>query len=272
MATSQSNGIERTAINPYTGRVAEMKPTPRNPRLGIFADAMMAVRDFVNRAQIPQNIPLIGGEGLGSLVLGRAPEELVEMSYGNMPVRVNPYAGTTASFVPEIKPGRQVQVADLLSLAGVPGGGRTAAATMMGAMPDAGAVERAVFASLNPQSTQMSLGAQISDELSKKYPGIKLDVSGNNDLTISRIIVPKEQRGSGIGTQVMEDILRIADETGKRISLSPSTDFGASSKSRLTDFYKRFGFVENKGKNKDFSISESMYRMPQNQMTQTVAY
>lgn len=123
--------LAQTAANPAISlRQVEMRPTPRSPRMGMFADAMMAVRDFANRLQIPQGVPLIGGEGVGSLLMGRAPEELVEMSYGNMPVRVNPYAGRTAGFMPEMKPGRGVQVADLLSLAGVPGGGRTAAAAM----------------------------------------------------------------------------------------------------------------------------------------------
>ena len=32
---------------------------------------------------------------------------------------------------------------------------------------------------------------------------------------------------------------------------------------RLKTFYKRFGFVENKGRNKDFSYRDSMYRLPQ---------
>ncbi|MFZ9372375.1 MAG: LPD23 domain-containing protein, partial [Limnohabitans sp.] len=46
---------------------------------------------------------------------------------GNMPLRVNPLAGRTASFVPEIKPGRKQQVADLaLVLQGLPGGNRAA--------------------------------------------------------------------------------------------------------------------------------------------------
>lgn len=137
--------LAQTAANPATSlRQVEMKPTPRSPRMGIFADAMMAVRDFANRLQIPQGVPLIGGEGVGSLLMGRAPEELVEMSYGNMPVRVNPYAGRTAGFMPEMKPGRGAQVADLLSLAGVPGGGRTAVAAMGAADLGSGA-ERALI-------------------------------------------------------------------------------------------------------------------------------
>lgn len=142
--------LRTTAINPNApirrDQLPQMTATPRSPRLGMLADALMAARNFANRVQVPQAVPLIGGEGLGSLVLGRAPEELVEMSYGNMPMRVNPYAGRTASFVPEMKPNRGAQVADLLSLAGVPGGGRTAAAMVGGGMADFGAgAERALI-------------------------------------------------------------------------------------------------------------------------------
>ena len=70
----------------------------------------------------------------------------------------------------------------------------------------------------------------------------------------------QEQRGQGVGTQAMQDLIGYADEQGKTIALSPSADFGASSVDRLKDFYKRFGFVDNKGKGRDFEISESMYR------------
>jgi predicted GNAT family N-acyltransferase len=69
-------------------------------------------------------------------------------------------------------------------------------------------------------------------------------------------------RKQGVGSEVMQQLSEFADQQGKTIALSPSTDFGASSVSRLKDFYKRFGFIENKGRNKDFSISESMYRLP----------
>jgi hypothetical protein len=99
---------------------AEMKPTPRSARMGAIADALMAARDWADKAQVPEVVPLLGGQGLGSLMLGKAPEELNEMSYGNMPLRINPYAGQTASFVPEMKAGRKEQVADLATLVSVP--------------------------------------------------------------------------------------------------------------------------------------------------------
>ena len=55
----------------------------------------------------------------------------------------------------------------------------------------------------------------------------------------------------------MSDLIAYADANGSKISLTLTTEFGASSVSRLRSFYKRFGFIENKGKNKDFEISEA---------------
>lgn len=96
--------------------------------------------------------------------------------------------------------------------------------------------------------------------------GIVLDIyesTKNPDkISLSKIEVPKQMRQKGVGTEAMQDLTQYADEQGKTMALSPSTDFGATSVARLKDFYKRFGFVENKGRNKDFSISESMYRLP----------
>jgi predicted GNAT family acetyltransferase len=101
--------------------------------------------------------------------------------------------------------------------------------------------------------------------LKNQIDGLELDLSDSskgNVLTLSRIEIPKAMRKSGVGSQVMTEVTKFADENGKTIALSPSTDFGATSTGRLKDFYKQFGFVENKGRNKDFSISESMYRKP----------
>jgi hypothetical protein len=108
-------------------------------------------------------------------------------------------------------------------------------------------------------------GAQaIDDMLSAKYPDAKISVSGDpsRGYTLNRIEVPKSQRSSGTGTAIMQDFVAAADAQGAVAKLSPSGDFGGSVP-RLKDFYKRFGFVENKGKNADYGISESMYRLPQ---------
>lgn len=78
-------------------------------------------------------------------------------------------------------------------------------------------------------------------------------------ITLSKIVVPETDRATGKGTAAMQALIDYADRTGQHVVLSPSTDFGGNKK-RLTAFYKRFGFVENKGKNRAFSTSESMYR------------
>ncbi len=83
-------------------------------------------------------------------------------------------------------------------------------------------------------------------------------------ITLSKIVIPKERRNEGAGSAFMQDLIQYADKTGKTIKLTPSADFGGSV-SRLKEFYKRFGFIENKGHNKDYAISELFYREPQNE-------
>lgn len=109
------------------------------------------------------------------------------------------------------------------------------------------------------QQTAREFAASLRDE----FPGLKIDLMGSGKVvTLSRIIVPNDSRNSGTGTAVMQRLTRWADQNGKTLALSPSGDFGGN-KARLGDFYKRFGFVENKGRAKDYEISETMYREPQ---------
>ena len=61
----------------------------------------------------------------------------------------------------------------------------------------------------------------------------------------------------------MTEIVRFADKYNKTVILTASTMFGASSKNRLEKFYLKFGFIRNRGKNKDYSLPWcGMYRMP----------
>ena len=80
---------------------------------------------------------------------------------------------------------------------------------------------------------------------------------------ISIDLIIATEKNTGVGTKLMQDICDYADKQKKTIILSPSDEFGGNKK-RLIEFYKRFDFVENKGKNKEFSIFESMYRLPEN--------
>ena len=103
---------------------------------------------------------------------------------------------------------------------------------------------------------------KFSDKWKQSGVRVSPTISSNGNIRPNVIVVPKQSRKQGIGTSVMEELVEIADKQGRRISISPSTDFGGSSVNRLKDFYSRFGFIENKGKNKDFTIRETMYREP----------
>jgi predicted GNAT family acetyltransferase len=103
---------------------------------------------------------------------------------------------------------------------------------------------------------------KASDSLKFKFPDFKIGISENADnIILDKIVIPESQRGTGQGTEFMAELLADADSKGKAVGLTPSSDFGGNKK-RLTEFYKRFGFIDNKGKNKDFAISESMIRAP----------
>lgn len=104
----------------------------------------------------------------------------------------------------------------------------------------------------------------IQDILRNKYwDKLKaLDIYENNtSLKLTRIIVKPELRNSGVGTNVLKDLIKYADNTSKIITLTPSNDFGGNV-NRLIQFYKIFGFKMNKGHNKNFEYMDSMIRYP----------
>lgn len=105
-----------------------------------------------------------------------------------------------------------------------------------------------------------------SNQIESKYnlKSLFLDEYGDK-IKLTSIIVNKEDRGNGTGTKVMEELCDYADRNQKTIILTPAVKDeyqGTTSQSRLIDFYKKFDFVLNKGRNKDFTISELMYRLP----------
>lgn len=115
------------------------------------------------------------------------------------------------------------------------------------------------------ESGNSDSGANVSDIESKwAERGVKSSLSESADtITLSKVIVPEAERGKGVGTEFMTDLTQHADGAGKKIATTPSTDFGGTSVPRLVRFYRRFGFVPNKGPSRDFSTKETMVREPQ---------
>jgi predicted GNAT family acetyltransferase len=103
------------------------------------------------------------------------------------------------------------------------------------------------------------------DVLDQKYPDIRFELYPNDKakrVYLTGFIVPYTMRGQGVGSSFMEDLIKIADDNGWTITLTPSSSYGGNV-TRLKSFYKGFGFIENKGQNRDFSHREDMYRSPQ---------
>lgn len=108
---------------------------------------------------------------------------------------------------------------------------------------------------------QSAIGTLDDVKAAWEEAGIDFALHEKGDIiTVSKIIIPEDGRGKGTGTTAMQKLLDYADAAGKHVALTPSSDFGGNKK-RLAQFYKRFGFVENKGRNRAFTTSESMYRL-----------
>lgn len=103
----------------------------------------------------------------------------------------------------------------------------------------------------------------LNTHFTKKYPQIDfIWISGNSGkIFISQINIKKEFRNMGFGSKIMKELIQYADKTKSSLYLTPDDSFG-SSYSRLVKFYKSFGFVMNKGKQKDWTTIESMIRIP----------
>lgn len=110
------------------------------------------------------------------------------------------------------------------------------------------------------------------DVLDQKYPDIRFELYPTEKakrVYLTGFIVPYTMRGQGVGSSFMNDLTKIADDNGWKITLTPSDSYGGNV-SRLKKFYKEFGFIENKGQDRDFSHREDMYRDPQGSLNEEV--
>ena len=102
---------------------------------------------------------------------------------------------------------------------------------------------------------------QIKNEYNIKELSISKTINDNDSyITLDKIIM--NSKGNGLGSRFMRDLCSWADDHNIIICLTPSDTFGASSINRLKKFYKKFGFIDNKGRYSDFNHKESMHRKP----------
>lgn len=103
----------------------------------------------------------------------------------------------------------------------------------------------------------------VADRLESEY-GIEVWMRQVDDslAVLSKIIVPEERQGEGVGSAAMSDLVDWADRHGVTLATTPSGDYG-SDVDRLESFYRRFGFVDNDGGDKVWKANESMVRHPE---------
>ncbi|MBV5309076.1 PcfJ domain-containing protein [Chromatium okenii] len=84
---------------------------PQQPNLARLAELLQNAKSSGNQYSVPNWVPLLGGSGAGDMLLGNAPEEIENWSYGDMPMRV-----PEMSNVPQFKQGRAQSLADTAML------------------------------------------------------------------------------------------------------------------------------------------------------------
>jgi GNAT superfamily N-acetyltransferase len=90
-----------------------------------------------------------------------------------------------------------------------------------------------------------------------EHPNVNFFITEDDHyITLQKIIIDNEYRGSGIGTDFMNKLKEYAVSVNKELYLSPSSDFGGR-KNKLTNWYKKLQF-KNKPKNDFESPNETM--------------
>jgi len=98
------------------------------------------------------------------------------------------------------------------------------------------------------------------------------DMASRNAIELANIIVKRDAQKRGTGSAVMQEIVDFAEQHGRIIVLDPAIidkRHGTTSQARLRRFYKRFGFIDNKGRNKDYNFRHLMVRYPENKINES---
>lgn len=98
---------------------------------------------------------------------------------------------------------------------------------------------------------------EFMNAIQSEYP-VEIWIHENNlgILVLDKIVVDAARVGEGKGTRVMNKVIVFADAHQKTIVLTPSSSFGRFVV-RLRVFFRRFGFLPNAGRRKDYQISDT---------------
>lgn len=107
----------------------------------------------------------------------------------------------------------------------------------------------------------METAAEMQSRVEEQYP-VTLTVSDRGyGLIVHAIVVHEGERGGGVGTRVMREVMDWALCARTPVALTPSPDFGGKV-TKLRRWYRSLGFRFNRGRNKDFMFREAMIWRP----------
>jgi len=99
----------------------------------------------------------------------------------------------------------------------------------------------------------------IRQALKTQYTGLELDIwQHENYIELARIELPKDMRDQGIGTQIIQKLQDYAKAQNLPLVVSPEAD--KNKKQALDRFYRNLGFINNKGRNMDYTLSSPFRR------------
>jgi GNAT superfamily N-acetyltransferase len=95
---------------------------------------------------------------------------------------------------------------------------------------------------------------EFEAHIKNRYEGVVFELMAPHYLLLRNVVeliwIIVRDRKTGIGTAIMQELCEFADRHAAEIRLTPASkgDYAATtSRARLMRFYKRFGFVKDKG-------------------------
>jgi GNAT superfamily N-acetyltransferase len=96
---------------------------------------------------------------------------------------------------------------------------------------------------------------KFESHIKKSHEGVFFELMVTHNLHVGNVIeliwIIVHNRKQGVGTAIMRELCEFADRHAAEIRLTPASkgDYAATtSRARLIRFYKRFGFVKEKGR------------------------
>jgi GNAT superfamily N-acetyltransferase len=119
-------------------------------------------------------------------------------------------------------------------------------------------------AKLTPAKVQ-----KFEAHIKKSYEGVVFELMVAHILPLGRVVeliwIIVQHRKRGIGTAIMRELCQFADRHAAEIRLKPASkvDYAATtSRARLVRFYKRFGFIRDRGHPFEFTAIPVLTRKP----------